>query len=57
MVLRDDDGMADVEGGDVEEGEDEIVFIDFAAGDFAADDFAEYAFFHKWHGFTSMDWL
>ena len=35
------------EGGDIEEGEDKVVFIDFAAGDFAADDFAEYAFFHK----------
>ena len=22
-----------------------------------ADDFAEYAFFHKWHGFTSLDCL
>ena len=57
MVFRDDDGMADVEGGDVKEGENEIVFIDFAARDFAADDFAEYAFFHKWHGFTSLDCL
>jgi hypothetical protein len=55
MVFRDDDSMADVEGGDIEEGEDKVVFIDFAAGNFAADDFAEHAFFHKWHGFTSMD--
>ena len=39
FVFRDDEGVPGGFGGDVEEGEGFVVFVDFVAGDFASDDF------------------
>lgn len=47
VFLRDDEDVSEVDGEEVEEGEDEVVFVDFHGRDFAVDDAAEQAVFHN----------
>ena len=46
MLLRDDEDVSEVDGEEVEEGEDEIVLVDLDGRDFAVDDAAEEAVLH-----------
>lgn len=50
VIFWDDQGMSIIKRGNIEKGQNLVIFVQFAARNFTADDFTENAIFNQWHG-------